>query len=561
MKKQIALLLIVLSFPIILCAQGVPQLLTQNVPMQDSIHLATDIYLPSSEGSFPTILYLLPYDRRTQERQQFCQFLVSRGFAVVIQNPRGKFGSEGEYLPFIDELKDFQQTLDWTLEQTWCNGNIGLYGSSSSSYNAQLLASTRHASIKAIVNHSGLTKTDELFFPGGAFRLNTLFPWLNHFYKGKQVSSGQWEAIFKEAPVSEHMDWDTYLLYQMARQSVGTHKIKVPILHITGWNDVVYRQTFFLFKDVKHFNPSVDQHLIIGPWEHNYDHTNTTFGEVDFGGESVLSSTAFRRKVADWFDHYVNGSFLPVPDKHEFFVMGLNQWIDIPTYPVHESERLRFYLQEKGQLGIESPEKEQAYTYVFDPENPVPTYGGVNSHLFPEESGPRDQSRFLEREDILAFESDTLSEDLYILGDMKVVLFASSDAPDTDFTAKLMAKRANGQYRIIEDGIIRASNRNTHLSKEWLEPQEVYEMEIDLGFSGIEIKAGEQLVLHISSSNFPKYNVHHNLKEHPLEAIHFEKANQTIYAGGRNASYLSLTTVPKSFIEQYLRPKGMNINK
>lgn len=561
MEKIIIVCLLVLSFPIMLLSQGVPQLLVQNVPMEDSIHLATDIYLPSSEGTFPTILYLLPYDRRTQERQQFCQFLVSRGYAVVIQNPRGKFGSEGEYMPFIDELKDFRQTLEWTLEQNWCNGNIGVFGSSSSSYNAQLLASTQHPSIKAIVNNSGLTNLDELFFPGGAFRLNTLLPWLHYFYKEKQVLPDQWSAIFKETPLSEQMDWDTYLLYRMARQSVATHRIKTPVLHITGWNDVVYRQTFFLYKDIRRFNSSVPQHLIIGPWEHNYDHNTTTFGEVDFGQESVLSSTAFRRRVANWFDHFVKGSPLPVSDKHELFIMGLNQWIDIPTYPAPERETVRFYFQDEGKLGLEAPENESSYTYVFDPEDPVPTYGGVNSHLFPKESGPRNQARFLSRKDIIAFESDTLSEDIYILGEMKAVLFASSDAVDTDFTAKLMVRGPDSTYRIIEDGIIRASNRNTRLSKEWLEEGEIYEMEIDLGFSGIEIRAGEQLVLHISSSNFPKYNVNHNVRESSLEAIYFEKANQRIYAGGRNASYLSLTTVPKSFIEQYLRPKGLQINK
>lgn len=560
MKKKIIICLVILSFPLVLISQGIPQLLTENVRMEDSVHLATDIYLPSSEGVFPTILYLLPYDRRTQERQQFCQYLVSRGFAVVIQNPRGKFGSEGTYLPFIDELKDFQQTLEWALEQSWCNGDIGIYGSSSSSYNAQLLASTQHPSIKAIVNHSGLTQLDELFFPGGAFRLNTMMPWLNYFYLGNRVPWDQWDAIFKKAPLSDEMEWETYLLYQMSQQSVKAHKIKTPVLHITGWNDVVYRQTFFLYNDIREFNVSVPQQLVIGPWEHNYDHSTTQFGEVDFGNESVLSASSFQRRVADWFDRHVKNIGMPLTAQHELFIMGMNQWIDIPDFPPAEGQTVKFYLQKDHQMGAEQPEGEQAYEYIFDPENPVPTFGGVNSHLFPKESGPRNQSRFLDREDIIAFESDTLEEDMYILGEMKMVLFASSDAPDTDFTAKLMIKTSDGTYRIVEDGIIRASNRNTRRSKEWLEKDEIYEMLIDLGFAGIEIKAGEQLVLHISSSNFPKYNVNHNIKVNPLETGTFQKAKQTIYAGGRNASYLMVDTIPKAFIQRYLRPKGLNIN-
>jgi predicted acyl esterase len=562
MDKRIVSSLLFFIFSFVAWGQGVPQLLTQNIPMGDSVHLATDIYIPSSEGTFPTILYLLPENRRAQERQQFCQFLVSRGFAVVIQNPRGKFGSEGNYQPFIDELKDFRQTLEWTLEQDWCNGKIGVFGSEVSSYNAQLLASTQHPAIKAIVNHSGLTKLDAFFFSGGVFRLNTIMPWLNALYLDKKFSPDQWEAIFKEVPLSENMEWETYLLYRMAQQSVPGHKIKTPVLHITGWNDLTYRQTFFLHQDIKHFNASVPQHLLVGPWDHpDRFGSSTVVGDLDFGREGIFSSSAFQRRVADWFDHYVNEIPIPMLGQHEFFVMGLNQWVDIPAYPVPEREVLRFYLQENGELGPEAPEQEQSYSFVFDPENPVPSYGGVNSPFFPEKSGPRNQSRFLAREDIIAFESDTLSEDTYILGEMKVVLFASSDVPDTDFTAKLMIKRDSNDYRIIEDGIIRVANRNTLMSKEWLEKDNIYRMEIDLGISGIEIKAGEQLVLHVSSSNFPKYNVNHNVKENPLETSRFQKANQTIYAGGRSASYLSVTTVPKSFIQEHLRLKELQINK
>ncbi len=552
MRKNIVIFLVLFNLPLFIFSQGVPQLLVANVPMEDSVHLATDIYLPSSQGKFPTILYLLPYDRRTRERQQFCQFLVSRGYAVVIQNPRGKFGSQGKYLPFIDELKDFEQTLEWVLNQGWCSGEIGIFGSSSSSYNAQLLASTQNPSIKAIINHSGLTDIDQLFFPGGAFRLNTMFPWLNYFYLEKRVPWDQWDDIFKKAPLAEQMEWDTYLLHQMARKSVATHRVKVPVMHITGWNDIVYRQSFFLYEDIKHFNASVPQHMMVGPWEHNYNHSQTSFGDVDFGPESILSYRDFRINIANWFDRYLKGINVPV-GQHQFFIMGMNKWVYVPTFPIQEAQAHIFFLDAENQMIDSLPSSENTYSYIFDPEDPVPTFGGVNSHLFPKESGPRDQTRFIEREDVISFQTDTLSEELYILGEMKVVLFASSDVPDTDFTAKLMVQQTDGVLRIIEDGIIRASNRNSRLSKEWLEKDEVYRFEIDLGYTGIELKPKERLVLHISSSNFPKYNVNHNFKKDPLEAMDFQKANQTIYTGGEHSSYLSITTVPKEFIQQHVK--------
>ena len=533
--------------------QGIPQLLTQSILTVDSVELATDIYLPSSEGSFPTILFITPIDRRDKDQQQFCQFLVNRGFAVVIQNPRGKFGSGGSFQAFTKNTDDLEQTLEWTLAQNWCNDQIGLYGNALSSYYAQQLASLQHPALKALVVHSGISRTDEFLFPGGSFRLDTAYPLLNEIKDKDSLSNSELENLFTEWPLAGKMDWKAYSLFQMAQASVLTHKIKTPTLHINGWNDWTYRQTFFLYNDIKKFNASVPQHMVLGPWEHQHEPASAMVGPIDFGNESLMSATAFQRKVANWLEYYVSGKPIPVPTRHEFFMMGLNKWIDIPHFPPEESKSLQFYLQKDTLLGPEPPEEELTYEYDYDPENPTPSLGGVNSHYFPDRNGPMDQSLSLEREDVLTFESDTLSENLYIFGAIKTVLFVSSDVPDTDFCAKLLVKRENGQYRIIEDGIIRAANRNTRLSKEWLEKEKTYRLEIDLGYSAIEIKAGEQLVLQISSSNFPKYNVNHNVKVNSLETTKLQKAHQTIHAGGENASFLSVTTVPETFVQQYLQ--------
>ena len=310
--------------------------------MEDSIHLATDIYLPSSDGTFPTILYLTPFDRRDRQRQQFCQFLVSRGFAVLIQNPRGLFGSEGDFRPFVKEAKDFEQTLEWALSQSWCNGDIGLYGHSLSGYNAQLLASTQHPAIKAVVNQSGITRTDELFFPGGAFRLNTIMPLLKEVFDHESLPPDEWKTTFNEVPLSEKMVEEVYSLYQMSRPSIPAHRIKVPTLQLSGWNDWAYRHTFFLYNDIKKFNASVPQHLVIGPWEHQHEPASAMVGSIDFGNASLMSATAYQRKVANWFEHYVSGKPNPVPTRHQFFIMGLNQWVDIPNFPPEESESIQF---------------------------------------------------------------------------------------------------------------------------------------------------------------------------------------------------------------------------
>ena len=527
-----------------------------RIPLSDGVHLQADLYLPEAEGAYPVALYAPPYSPNSTHRQHRAAYLAEHGYATVVLSPRGKFGSEGIYLPFIDETPDLLDALAWMLDQPWSDGRVGIYGSSSSSYSGQLLAATGHPAIRALVNHSGLTNSRDLFFPGGAFRLNTLYPWLSFIYLEERFAPDQWPGRFAQRPLAVGFPWAPGTLYRMAEGMVPVEQIQVPVLHLTGWNDVVYRHTIELYERIaRSQGGAVPQALMVGPWMHNYNGEQTQFGDEDYGEVSVFSQEADLRSVVAWFDRYVKGMDNGLDEGVRLFVMGENRWLEAERWPVEGTTMQRWYLAAAedgvggydGQLVQEAPLGNGVAVYTYDPNDPVPTYGGVNSHLFPAEAGPLDQARFMERPDVLVFASSPLDQAQTLLGRLRVVLQASTDAPDTDFIAKLVVIRPDGYQRIVEDGIVRARYRQGYpRPAPDLEPGEVYRFELDLGWTALHLDAGDRLALHIASSNFPKYDLNPNTGADPLQAVDFRPAHQTVHFSAAHPSYLDVEVLTEA---------------
>jgi len=179
-------------------------------------------------------------------------------------------------------------------------------------------------------------------------------------------------------------------------------------------------------------------------------------------------------------------------------------------------------------------------TFVFDPMNPVPTRGGVNFHFFPDNLGIKDQRPVEKREDVLVYTSDPFETDIEMIGPLKVILYASTEGKDTDFTAKLVEVRQDGYARIIEDGVIRGRFRNSKEKPQLMKPGKIYKLTIELGATAIRINKGNRLRLEISSSNFPKYDRNPNTGEYTLKAEKFTKVKQTIYHSLKYPSHIVL---------------------
>ncbi len=533
---------------------------TVKIPMDDGALLLAEVYRPRRVSPVPFVFQWTPYN--AAQHAAFGEDLARAGYAVAVINARGKHGSEGDYLPFVDEEKDLLAALNWILEREWSQEAACLFGFSSQSYSAQLLAATGHPAIKTVINISGLTDVEELFFPGGAFRLDTIFPWLQFNYVERPLRSIRlWKRSFRALPLSSSFGWEPEVFQEMAKGSVKTEGIKIPVLHVTGWNDVVYRQTLFLYDQLvrRPVESRPFQKMILGPWMHNHmPGDRTTAGDEDFGPESPMSHADLSALVHRWCDRFLLGKENGIDQEPaiDVFVMGkgANKWRHESEWPPAGMKTRRLYLAPDhsgeeprvGGLLVHSPPAREAQSsFVFDPNHPVPTEGGVNSHIFEHNAGIKDQSRFNERSDVLVFTSPPLEEDWLFCGPMRVMLHAASSAVDTDFTAKLIEVRADAYERIIEDGIVRARFRVSRKTPQFLTPGKVEPFSIDLGSTALKIPAGSRLRLHISSSNFPKYDRNPNFRVDPFEAEELREATQTIFSSVERPSYVEFGILEK----------------
>ena len=302
-----------------------------RVPMRDGIVLATDVYLPPGEGPFPTLFTPTPYDSRQDPDATFERRLAARGYAFVLLNVRGCFGSEGEFAPFLHETPDHEDSLAWILEQPWCNGRVGLVGSSSQSYSNQWLATTGHEALGAMVNISGLCDTQEVFFPGGAFRLDTLYPWLQFFYLRQPIRSmTEWDRRFRHRPMRENFAWGVELMRDMASRRIPAERIRVPTLHVTGWNDVVYRQTLYLRRTIP---ADVPQQLVVGPWMHNQIGTSSaSAGDEDYAPDGILDDAGLADLLGRWFDRHLRDADVDTGPPVRVWIFG-HGWRDFASWP------------------------------------------------------------------------------------------------------------------------------------------------------------------------------------------------------------------------------------
>jgi len=240
------------------------------------------------------------------------------------------------------------------------------------------------------------------------------------------------------------------------------------------------------------------------------------------------------------------------------FVMGENKWRSEPEWPVSRATPVKYYLASSGHANsrfgdgtLKSEPSTGAATdgFVFDPEDPVPTYGGIEQwqgYGIPNSDGPRDQRLIQGRNDLLVYTGEAVEKDLEVTGRVLCKLHAASNAPDTDFTAKLVDVYPNGYAQILREGILRARYRNSFKKQEPSTPGKVYEYTIDLWSVSHVFKQGHKIQVEISSSNFPKYDRNPNTGGRFGDDIQLRKATQTIYHNGDHPSHIILPVVPSS---------------
>jgi putative CocE/NonD family hydrolase len=544
---------------------------TVMIPMRDGVRLATDVYRPARGGApiaglFPVIVTRSPYNRAGERRKaiQFAEY----GYVFVAQDCRGRYASEGHLVPLVNEGRDGYDTIEWAAAQSWSNGKVATTGASYLAMDQLAAALERPPHLTAMYLAVGsqnfyfdsayrggvpslgwpvwillmaATSPQAAHDPKLAASLNDLVkspaPWLAQSRQRRgEVFNGFPDEKKAYEDFYEHPLFDSYWKQKGFDIADYYGQMKdVPMLFVSGWYDQFADATLQNFTELSRRQKSPKK-LLMGPWPHGYG--KSFCGNASFGSEAALDEPAL---WFDWFDHWLKGaSFKVIPDEPvRYYRMGGGDgpsagkfypgggWRTAPSWPPPGESVVRFYLHSEGQLNKTPPKAEKPQNYRFDPADPAPTRGGrYNATCIQNQAGLEN------RADVLSFSTAPLSVPIDLTGMVRATLWISSDAPDTDFTAKLMDVYPGGYAMNLADGQIRASHREGDSSLKMLQPGKAYRVEIELGSTSNLVASGHRIRLDISSGNYPK-----------LEPSS-RKALNRIYHDARRASFVELPGVP-----------------
>jgi len=564
-----------------------------QVPMRDGVLLATDVYRPAGVGPFPVVMMRLPYNKE----QPVLLFLAGdilrvaqAGYAVVVQDCRGTWASEGEFSPYFQEAEDGADAIAWAAAQVWSTGEVGMMGASYYGATQWLAATQAPPALKAI---APFITTDQYFekwtYQGGAFQLGFMLQWASATFgvaeavrrvmrgagdvagvgsaigAADAVAANYWQLPLCDFPevanltpyVKDwlaHPDYDDY--WRAAAPREHYERITTPALNFGGWYDLFLGGTLANYAAMKGRTP---QKLVIGPWVHGYNggvYPARNFGLMAHDGVADVTTAQIR-----WFDHFLKGEANGVLDEPpvKIFVMGPDVWREEADWPLPDTDWQHWYLHSAGSAGTKAedgvltkrtPGDEPADSYLYDPRNPAPTVGGASflpGLFIAANAGPRDQREVEQRADVLCYTSEVLTADMEVTGPVRLVLYVSSSAVDTDFTGKLVDVHPDGTALILTDGILRARYRESLSTQKLLTPGEVYRIEIDLVATANVFFAGHRIRLEVSSSNFPRFDRNTNSGGVIAQetAADFVRATNTVWHDAVRASHLILPVIAR----------------
>jgi putative CocE/NonD family hydrolase len=526
------------------------------IPMRDGVTLYGDLYRPAGGGRHPVVLERTAYDKSTHA--PFGVRAARAGYALLIQDIRGRWQSEGEFHAFKYEQEDGYDTCDWICAQPWSTGRIGMYGGSYVGATQWQAALAGAPGLQAIVpNVTAADYHEGWCYQGGAFELQFLLSWTLTWLASNVASRradadptyrAKLETLYDRIDAMDR-DFDRMplagdpLLAELApfydewlahpdhgpfwdriKVAGNYDTFDIAALHTGAWYDVFLGGTLENYVGMragaKTERARQSQGLLIGPWEHMTIVTQTQPGDYNPGVRSWYGTIDYDGILLRWYDRHLrdldNGLDGEPPVR--IFVMGENRWRHEAEWPLARTDYQDWYfgsggrantLNGDGTLSREEPSGDRTTpdAYVYNPLDPVPTVGGgLCCNMEWSRAGAFDQRAVEVRPDVLCYTSEPLERPLEVTGPIRVILHASSSAVDTDFTAKLIDVCPCGCVMNLTDGIIRARYRSSTRQQELLTPGELVQYEIDLWATSNLFKAGHQLRVEISSSNFPRFD-------------------------------------------------------
>ena len=551
------------------------------VPMRDGVVLRADVLLPRGKGRFSTLVYRTPYNKEEALKGYTTfQHAVERGYAVVVQDVRGRYASAGEFAAYQNEGHDGYDTIEWAARQPWSNGNIGTFGLSYPGAVQWLAAVESPPHLKAMVPAMTFSTPRNFFYSSGVFDMSWIaWTWedIAPDLRAKKNLPGQKtypeaEAAWPKAkdkmlwtqPLDAlaelrgvapfYYEWlkhppdDSWWNWAELRDKYA--RVQAAVLNLSGWYDEDYgpegaTTNYLGLLAARKGQRDARTHLLIGPWIHGVQETaKTKSGEREFGPAAAIN---YDQVVLDWMDHYLRGAVNGVERQAavRLFVMGDNRWREETSWPPPAARATSFYLagggkSVPGKLQPVAPSGEQVSVFTSDPAHPVfdPYAGHLGAHDY------RDLSR---RSDVLVFETEPLAKDIEALGPVTAEIYTACDCTDFDLWTRLLDVGPDGTaFNLMSPGsdMLRASYRDPeHRSP--LKPGEVYKLVLANMRTGNVFKAGHRIRVQVSASFFPDFS--RNLQTGELESTSAKMRVATIriYHDAERASRLVLPVIPR----------------
>ncbi|MFD3872404.1 CocE/NonD family hydrolase [Streptomyces sp. NPDC058623] len=529
-----------------------------KIPVRDGTLLSADLYRPETADPVPVLVRRTPYGKSGSPGGASVDGLrlVRSGYALLVQDVRGRFDSGGTFEPYWHEARDGADTVAWAVEQPWCDGSAGLFGRSYEAMAALLAAAERPPGLGAIAPHVAGSGFDEGWtHQGGAFQLGFVLYWvlydlllegaglsgpelaevtgavdgIDGLYRDPQAAA---ELLDRLAPYyrqwREHPAGDPY--WRRAEPRASYPAIEVPVLHLTGWYDIFLAGALENYRGIKECG--IPSRLVVGPWSHCV--TGGIFPQRRYGTAADERSIDVTGLHVEHFDRYLRrrGESGPEADPVRLFVTGADEWRSFPEWPVPGARDLVLHLRGRDLTSGPAPRIPGADRLRHDPADPVPTTGGATAlpgQFTGGDCGPLDQREVERRPDVLCFTGESLAAPLTVVGDTALTVYVTPDAAGADVTGKLVDVHPDGRAELLCDGVRRLEPGADATPA----PGGPVEVTVALGAVCHVFRAGHRIRLEVAASNAPRFDVH------PRTLAH-----HTVHHGGDHPSHLLLRRLP-----------------
>lgn len=552
------------------------------VPMRDGVVLRADLALPATTGRFPTLVYRTPYGKQfaLKEGGTF-EKAVARGYAVVIQDVRGRYASDGDFLPYQNEGRDGYDTIEWAARQSWSDGNVGTFGLSYPGAVQWLAAVENPPHLKAMVPAMTFSTPRNFFYSGGVFDGSWLdWIWFNIAPDARRRKNLTGPQTRKEAAASWKQDHERIQNFLPLRDLPDlkqvapfyyewlSHppadpwwdwaelrnkydRVHAAVLNFSGWYDEAYgpdgaTTNFDGLLATRRNDRDRRTHTMIGPWTHGGQDESKS-GERDFGAAAPVN---YDELILRWMDRYLrnvdNGVDREKPVR--LFVMGDNAWRDEDSWPVTRAKETSYYLNAESAasrvgtlnsaLLAPSPRTSE---FVSQPSHPLTDpYTAYGAH---------DYRAFAGRDDVLVFDTAALATDTEVTGPIRAEIFASADVPDFDLWVRLLDVSPDGTaFNLMSPGldVLRASYRNASLKPELLTPGQVYLLTLDRMLTSNVFRAGHRIRVQISAAFSPHFSRNLQTGESEITSSRTQLGHIRIYHDAEHSSRIVLPVIPRA---------------